>query len=283
MWVANQFLIMSIGGNKIRQNADGDTIDIIHEQKFDAACKLSTSIGPVDEYPFSGPASDRARLRAKLKTCPEQSIDPPEVKVDWTVNGGPSGSNTWTGFEGDVNVAMPDAVGAYNVDFTYTVNDKEKIEVSRKLFVTKASPSRDVNPPRRAWYEKASAWASGQADEAGVLNALLQGLYGYGGSHWRYIDNECAWYEMLGNPAAAACSEANCYSYSDVFSNMAATLGVGGFEPPIVERGSARNGFLTIGAPPSLDPAFKGNAKPLGASAYETVTGSAATVCANAA
>jgi hypothetical protein len=256
-----------VRGNKIRKNAGEDTIDTIYEQKFDAACKVTTSIGPVDEYPFSGTATDRATLRAKLKTCPENSIDPPEVKVDWTVNSGPSGSNNWTGFEGDVNVNMPDKVGAYGVDFSYTVNGKEKIDVSRKLFVTMAAPTRDVDPPRRSSYEKATAWASGQADENTALSALLQSMYGYGKSHWLYVDNKCSWYTMVNDPPS--CSEANCYSYSDVFLSMAGTLGIGGFEPETVERGSASNGFLTKDASPSLDAAFKGNAKPLGSTAYD--------------
>ncbi|MFZ4699390.1 MAG: dockerin type I repeat-containing protein [Candidatus Methylumidiphilus sp.] len=269
-----------IDGNKIRQNTGAATIDVIYQQDFDAACNVSTTIGPVNEYPFSGPATSglfgwstgESKLKAKLKICPENSIDPPEVKADWTMDkGGPGGTKTWTGFENDITIKMPGKVDSYTVDFTYTINGTQNVKVNRKLFVTQATPLASVNPPRLTWYEKATAWASGRSDDTAIIKSVLDGVYGFGGANWRYGYNfvpptgQCNWDQLVANPIS--CNYSDCYVFSDVLDNMTATLGVSGLSPVAV-YGSTGNGFLTAGAP-SLDPAFRGSAKPLGGGAYD--------------
>lgn len=82
--------IQRTAGNRIRENAGAGTIETIYKQSFDAACNVQTDIGPFDEYPFSGPAQSglfgwftgEAKLRTRIKTCPENSIDPPVVKAE---------------------------------------------------------------------------------------------------------------------------------------------------------------------------------------------------------
>ncbi|WP_033194290.1 dockerin type I repeat-containing protein [Methylomonas sp. MK1] len=289
-----------IDGNKIRQNAGSATIDTIYQQDFDAACNVSTRIGPINEYPFSGPAtsglfgwfSGESKLRAKLKTCPENSIDPPEIKAEWTTSGGgPGGTTTWNGFEGDVTVKMPDKVGSYTVDFTYTINGTQTLTASRKLFVTKGSPLATVDPPRLTWYEKATDWASGQSGDDAIIKGVLDGLYSFGGANWRYgycnfvpgaiasrygcinafgvpipVIPKCMWEELLVDPIT--CNYSDCYVFSDVLTHMTATLGVSGLSavPPVTAPGD--NHFITSGSP-SLDPAFRGSAKPLGGGAFD--------------
>ncbi|WP_367155721.1 dockerin type I repeat-containing protein [Methylomonas sp. HYX-M1] len=269
-----------IDGNKIRRNTGAATIDTIYQQDFDAACNVNTTIGPIDDYPFSGPAtsglfgwfSGESKLRAKLKTCPENSIDPPEIEAEWTVSGGgPSASTAWNGFEGDVTVKMPDNVGSYTVDFTYTVNGTQNLTASRKLFVTKATPLGSVNPPRLSWYEKATDWASGQSDEEAIIKAVLDGVYAFGGANWRYGYDfgavpKCSWENLVANPIS--CNYSDCYVFSDVLTGMTATLGISGMSPVPPVTAPGNNHFITTGSP-SLDPAFRGSAKPLGGGAFD--------------
>ena len=260
-------------GIRVRDYASPDTIDTVYEQSFDAACAVSTDIGPYDDYPFSGPATGAgsARLHATLERCPSNPQLAPEVRVDWTIAGTPlTGVATWFGDEGDVDVTMPGSVGTYDVGLIFTVDGKAFPEVHRKLFVTWATPLAQVDPPRLGWYERATSWADGQDTEDTILSELLDGLYGYGGNRWRYGYafggvQRCAWQDLVADPIT--CDYADCHIFSQVFENMAATLGVGGLAWRTPE-GSHRLGFLTSGAA-SLDPAFPGNAKPVGGTTYD--------------
>lgn len=263
------------GANPIRERsyASSATIDTIYEQSFDASCALTTDIGPYDDYPFSGSATPgTARLHATLSTCPASST-PPEVKADWSIAGTSlSGTSTWTGLTGDVDLTMPSAVGAYDVELTFTVDDDAKPAIHRKLFVTKAAPLGAVSPPRLGWYEKATDWASGQSAEDGILTSLLSGLYSYGGGHWRYGYVftpgvlKCTWQDLVEDPIS--CDYADCYVFSEVLQGMAATLGVGGLTAVVPVGAHNPLEFLTNGSP-SLDPAFRGNARPVGAAAFD--------------
>ena len=46
-----------VDGNEIRENTGSKTIKTIYQQEFDAACNITTKIGPIDDYPFSGPST----------------------------------------------------------------------------------------------------------------------------------------------------------------------------------------------------------------------------------
>ncbi len=262
-------------GNKIsvRDYSQTATIDTVYEQSFDAGCNLSAVIDDYDEYPLSGPArklfgllTGTARLRATLENCPCSVLPASEVVVNWEIGGTSlSGVDSWTGSAGDIDLTMPQEVGEYDVELTFNVDGKDLPPIQRKLFVTRRSPLTG-DPPRLGWYEKATGWASGEKDEADILEALLDGLYAFGGANWRYIDpNACHWKELVRDPIA--CDHANCYVFSDVLENMAAVLGVGGLSPE-VPRGSQARGFLTDAAP-SLDPAFPGSAKEIGSTTYD--------------
>ncbi|MCP4659986.1 MAG: DUF11 domain-containing protein [bacterium] len=278
------FKLEPTAGNKIRVRDYGnsDTIDTIYEQSFDADCNLTTDIGDYTEYPFSGRSGiwflwfelipGTARLHATLETCPCNDQITPEVIVKWEIaSASLNGVATWSGNEGDIDLTMPAEVGAYDVELTFTVDGKDYPPINRKLFVTKKSPLAPVNPPRLGWYEKATAWASGKRDEDKILEALLGGLYSFGGEKWRYGYDfgavwRCSWQDLVAADPIT-CDYADCYVFSDVFENMAATLGVGGLsasEP----TGSRGRGFLTA-ATPSLDPAFPGNAQNVLTSKYD--------------
>jgi len=202
-------------GNKIRQNQGNETIDVIYQQGFDVT---ATKVD-FDQFPFSGPAktwvifTGRAKLLATIKTCPENSIsDPLEVIAEWYIcpSNDPSDSNpgvsvprsdcdpriakrhsNWKAFANDFEVDMPDKVGQYTVNFTFTVDGIET-KLSRKLLVTKDSPKTSTTP-RRSWYEKATKWAAGKSDESEIIKSVLDGLYAFAGKKdsggntiWRY-------------------------------------------------------------------------------------------------
>ncbi len=278
------FKLEPTAGNdiRVRDYASSDTIDTIYQQSFDASCSVTTDIGPYDEYPFSGPGGTlrpasgigpfipgSARLHATLKRCPANDHLTPEVKVDWKVAGTSlTGVSSWSGNEGDIDLTMPNAVGDYDVELTFTIDEKSYPAIHRKLFVTWTTPT--LSAPRLGWYEKAVDWAKGQTAEAPILTALLAGEYAFGQANWRYGYSfggvmKCDWQDLVEDPIS--CDYSDCYVFSDVFENMAATLGVGSLAP-ITPLGTHGMGFLTSGAP-SLDDAFPGSAKRFGTSTYD--------------
>ncbi len=265
---------------RVRDYSQSATIDTVYEQSFDAGCNLSAVVDDYNEYPFSGPArkffglfTGTARLEATLENCPCRALPESEVVVEWQIGGTSlSGVDSWTGSEGDINLTMPQEVGAYDVELAFKVDGKSLPTIHRKLFVTRRAPlTWWWRPPRLGWYEKATSWASGKKDEDEILEALVEGLYAFGRTNWQYVDigprdpNFCDWKKLVQDQII--CKRANCYRFSDVLQNMAGVLGVGGLSPR-VPRGSEREGFLTNAAP-SLDPAFPGSAKELGTTTYD--------------
>lgn len=261
-----------VAANPVSSNA-GLAITRIYEQRFDANCNVAEAIGPIAQYPFSGPArkgtgslSGTASLKASLKACPAGSLASPEVVADWEVAGtSQRGSTSWTGTEGVVELTMPPAVGSYDAKLKFSLDNGQSVSVDRRLFVTHKPPT--LASPRLNWYEKGTAWASGQTTETDVVAKVLSGLYGYGNAQWLYgyFPGKCSWDQLMANPLT--CNYADCYVFSDVLSNISGVLGVGGLTPVRV-AGSSGLGFLTTGSP-SIDPKFRGNARPLGGVAYD--------------
>lgn len=261
-----------VAGNPVHANDTGAAITRIYEQRFDAACNVTEAIGPpLARYPFSGPmltgagGTGSAQLRAKIKACPEGSLGEPEVTADWSIAGtSRRGSKTWTGDNGVVELLMPGTVGAYDAQLQFTLDSGQTVSATRRLYVTRKAPL--VPTPRAHWYEKGTAWAAGQSAEDAIFGRVLSGLYGYGNASWKYYDtNACSWADLMAEPLR--CATANCFIFSDVLQNIAGVLGVGG-ATAVTELGTRSKGFLTTGSP-SLDPRFPGNAKPLGATAYD--------------
>ncbi|MCP5126090.1 MAG: hypothetical protein H6973_10835 [Gammaproteobacteria bacterium] len=263
--------------NPIRQNSSNDLINVIYKQTADASCNIQEDIGPIDEYPFSGPSesgwfgfgSGEAKVRTKVEPCPVGSLPDPEITLKWSIAGTSlQGTETWSGLEGEATITMPSAVGAYNVTFEYTVDGETLPTVTRKLYVTKRSPT--LSAPRLSWYKHATSWASGLSDETSILRNLLSGLYGYGQANWRYGYDfgsavKCTWEDLAADPIS--CNYADCYVFSEVFENMAGTLGISGLSSRS-PQGAHNRGFVTTGSP-SLDPAFPGSARPFVGGAYD--------------
>ena len=274
-----------IAGNQIKQNgAAGALINIIYQQEFDADCTVKTKIGDFDQYPFSGPSKEKgffstsageAKLRTRIKICPENSIKPPDVEAKWTIGGTSlKGQTSWKGFEGDMTLAMPDVIGTHSVDLNYSINGKQNLSTNRKLLVTKYSPTFWFTTPQRSWYEKAVSWANGESVDAKIIDKVLSGSYGFGNKNWRYGYRfgsviRCGWDNLVDDPIT--CNYADCYVFSDVLENMSAVLGVGGLSSVQVNGsgGGFFGGEFVTNISSSIDPAFKGNAKPLGTASYD--------------
>lgn len=259
-----------LAGNPIRSLAN-TPITKIQEQTFDANCAITTTIGPFRQYPFSGPAltgaggAGTAKLRAKIKVCPADSIQPPKVDAEWSIPGTTNkGTTSWTGLEGNVEYRMPDKVGAYEAEMKLTLDNGQVINANRKLFVTKRAPL--VADPRINWYELGTTWASGQTDEATIVSRVADGEYAYGTANWRYgyFPGKCNWQQLVDQPIT--CNYSDCYVFSDVLQNISGTLGVGGLSA-IQVLGRNSMGFITDGSP-SIDPAFRGNTRQLGTVPY---------------
>ena len=263
-----------VAGNAVASNS-GTAITKIQEQTFDANCNVTTPIGPIEQYPFSGPAltgaggAGSAKLKATIKACPEGSLKPPEVTADWAVDGtAQKGTLNWSGLVGTVELNMPAAVGTYTATLKLKLDNGQDVSATRRVFVTRKAPL--VVDPRINWYEKGTQWASGQTDENPIVSKVVSGLYGYGNANWRYAYRfgaavKCDWNELMNDPIS--CNYSDCYVFSDVLDNIAGTLGVGSLAPITLE-GTHRRGFLTTGSP-SLDPAFRGSARPLGSAVYD--------------
>lgn len=262
----------------IRQNSSNDLINVIYKQTADAGCTLTEEIGPIEAYPFSGPSesglfgwfSGETKIRTKIEPCPAGSLPAsPEVALTWSIAGTSlQGTETWSGLEGEATITMPSLVGAYNVTFEYRVDGEVVPAVTRKLYVTKRSPT--LSAPRLSWYKHGTSWASGLSDETTILRNLLGGLYTYGQANWRYgydfgFATKCGWEDLVADPIT--CNYSDCHVFSEVFENIAGTLGISGLSSRRPE-GAHKRGFVTTGSP-SLDPAFPGSARPFVGGAYD--------------
>jgi Dockerin type I domain len=264
--------------NPIRKNSSNDLIKEIYKQTADAGCNIKEDIGPIDEYPFSGSSVSgwdpgEAMIRTKIEPCPAGSLsNTPEVVLKWSIAGTSlQGTVMWSDLEGEAAIRMPSLVGEYNVKFEYTVDGEALPDpVTRKLYVTKSVPI--VIAPRLSWYKLGTSWASGLNEETTILRNLLGGLYNYGQANWRYgyhfvsAIERCRWEDLAADPIT--CNYSDCHIFSQVFQNIAGTLGIAGFSSPVITKGAQGTGFVTTGSP-SLDPAFPGNARPFAGGAYD--------------
>jgi hypothetical protein len=266
-----------ISGNPVRSDDGARLIKKIQEQAFDAKCNVTTTIGPIEDYPFSGAAltatdgPGSAKLKAKIKACPEGSLKSPEVTAKWSVEGTPrQGTLTFSGLEKEIEFSMPQAVGAYTVGLKLMLDNGQVLDATRRLYVTRKTPGAAAGEPRIHWYKKGTEWASGEIGETQIIEKVLGGLYAYGGTRWIYAEDGpriCRWDELMNKPPLA-CAAANCYVFSDVLQNISGALGVSGLIPVRVLGANAPAPFLTA-ASPSLDPAWPGNARLLGTSTYD--------------
>jgi predicted outer membrane repeat protein len=272
---ATSFELTVTSGNPIRVNDwfSSALIQTIYRESFDELCNGTLSGYDIASYPFSGAAGHEVVLRARFSNCGSEPAFSSAVNVAWRIQGTSlAGIEQWTGPEGYIHVAVPDVIGSYTVEFEFSIDQGVLWTLARRLLVTKgpALPYDDVVGVRRlSWYERAVEWASGisvNATDGEFMSALLDGLYDYGSTHWRYrrpgFTVGCSYSDypfptyqkLLADPSVALCNEGICYDFSAVLETVAATLGIGG----LVDHPVDRRRFLTVKSP-SLDPIFPGN------------------------
>ncbi len=289
---ALKLTIPAANTNQIRVNdrTKDDLISTIYEETFDPDCDLTPVIGPIDEYPFSGPAKKQVKLGVEISLCQAHAAFPATVRVDWEIAGTQlkDHADLQTSQPQWFEITMPDKIGTYMVKLKLTSDNFAPVTIERKLFVTFAAPVTDAlfdGAPRRVWYERAIEWAVSSADqkEDPLLEAVVKGfysfgraklLYGYcfGGtvdmntgvcmnprSNPDYVDSgKCGWDQLLAVENDTDCNYSDCHIFSQSFQGAAETLGIAGLQQEVI-RGSNGVGFITT-TDRSLDSNFKGTA-----------------------
>lgn len=248
-----------VGGNKIREIAN----DEIWEQEFNGSCALNNLIVDFDDLPFSAPLSKKVRLETTIGSCPAAS-EQPEVKCNWSIVGTmTSGTSSFMGWTGNIEITAPDKVGIYTVKLDYLITGADgritNKSINRKLFVTKNSSLRTGSGiAKLKWFEKACEWAEGENDEIKIVDKLLASEYSYGNANWKYRYPKGTWQELADDTGSGF---ADCFVFSDLLENLAKVLGISGMRS-VTEYGSRSRGFITVAGSPSLDPLFPGSARP---------------------
>ena len=264
-----------VSGNPIKVNdLNSDAlIKTIYDEVLDVDCQATAPGYDFEQYPFSGVANREVILHARLAGCPSGSLVSPTIRVHWSIADTLlEGTEQWTGLEGDLHVTMPDAIGAYTVSFDFAVDGASPKTVTRRLLVTRRTPANLLGPggthpaffpPRISWYERAVEWASGMpasADDATVVTSLLQGLYAFGRTHWRYgwgggcYGSVFLFQDLLAGTCPV--DSAICHDFKNVLLVTAFTLGI----DSLVQAAYPGGGLVTVKSA-SIDPYFPGNAQ----------------------
>lgn len=263
-----------VAGNPIKVNdlASDALIETIYDEVLDADCQATAPGYDLAWYPFSGVANREVILHARLAGCPSGSFVSPKIRVHWSIADTLlEGTEQWTGLEGDLQVTMPDAIGAYTVSFDFAVDGASPKTVTRRLLVTRRTPANVLGPggthpaffpPRISWYERAVEWDSrmpASADDAAVVTSLLQGLDAFGRTHWRYgWGGGCSGSDFLFQDLLAGTCPVDgaiCHDFKNVLLVTAFTLGI----DSLVQAGYS-GGLVTVKSA-SIDPYFPGNAQ----------------------
>ncbi len=241
------------------------------------------------------------QLECSWSVAPNRSQDPScrcndQASASGCANIRPAqGTFTATGWEGNVTLDVPGAIGRYELALSCKVDGVDAPEIRQPLYLNRATPMQWVSPPPVDWYERGVCAAEGLASgtsEVEVLEVLVDGLYRYGQRNWRYGyakrlsdaggsyefpaagGNEtysvppaelicygesyckCHWQGLASG--TSRCNFADCYNFSKTLHAISATMGVGGLVP-VVERGERNSGYLTPPSARSVDPKFTGN------------------------
>lgn len=189
-----------------------------------------------------------------------------------------AGSATIEGSGGMLGVTLPPRTGVYELSLQCTAADGAAVmpPTTVALYATYGKPLFLAAEPAESLYRLGASWGCGfrtDAPETDVLVRMLDGLYHHGRQHWRYGSfdppaqsayepydegggwTSCPWQALA---TGDACNFADCYEFSQVFEHVAATHGIGVFEP-VADIGARAGGFLTRDGSQALDPGFPGN------------------------
>ncbi len=179
---------------------------VIFSRYLDAACEpLITDEADGEPSVLVGTRATEIALSASILGC-RRSAEP-AVHCSWEIrpeadpdpscrkNGGgasSTGDASWHGWEGVLSLALPELTGPYELDLVCRIEGEgteSEERVTRSLYVTWGEPLAAFSPPPAEWYARAACWAAGLGDgdtEADVLSSVREGLYRWGGAHWRY-------------------------------------------------------------------------------------------------
>ena len=273
----------------------GVSYDDYFTQTIDGACRVtSTTSGDLS---IAAPVGSTATLDIAVEGCGTAGTLP-KMSCSWEATprgacsptgratGVASGQVEWSGADHEASLTLPARTGLYDLTLSCKVDGGADLfePLRSTLYVTYREPLFMALPAQSSHYERAATWGCGfprETSEAEVLKQMLNNQFEYGRENWRYGSfdpppnpqhkslwipyNEgtkevpwysCPWQALVegDNP----CNFADCYEFSQVFERVAATMGIGVFEP-IADVGENSRGFTTFPGASALDPKFAGN------------------------
>lgn len=202
-------VVVAEGGVSVRETEDGVLYAPILNESCLSADEPSTS-------PLAGTLSTSISLEVSVVACGQAAEAPePEVTCDWTLQptslgdyqsslvgftgaqscGEPrgstfSGSQSWKGFSGRVDLSVPDEVAIHELTLSCMIQgETSNPTLKTSLFSVYSEPLTVVSPPKASWFALSACWGSGLRSgdsENDVLKALVQGIHSYGQQLWHY-------------------------------------------------------------------------------------------------
>lgn len=188
------------GFHPVRDLDDG----LLFGRYFDGDCQ------PIDAELSDAETSDGAALAGTVGGEVVLQVDvlgcrrskPPRTRCQWRIEPvddpicpaaddkvAESGQGEWSDWRGRLVLELPERTGVYQLTLRCTLDGDSDEELRWPVYITLGEPLVPFSPPAPAWLARAACWGAGfgaEADEDAVLAALHQGLYRYGGRHWRY-------------------------------------------------------------------------------------------------
>lgn len=247
-----------------------DVSDPVWQTSFASSpeCGVNT---PSRQEPLAGGFSGAGpTLHVQLEACPANPAYTPRVDWKWTIPATPGASQqtrsgTFNGLAGDIPLTLPRAVGKTRVDLEFSIYDNfgdlvtaDRVKQTASVDVYVGVGAALGLPPKKAWLDKVTTWASGATTTQQAAQKLVAGIYGNGG--WLYRDPGLPWQPLIDGTG----TNGNCFTMSNLWKASMDMLGAGGSNVAQT-RGSTNRGFLTkTSHRQSFDPGQAGNAHPQG-------------------
>ena len=171
----------------------------------------------------------KTRVGVDAGSFPDEELT---VKYEWWIPGtGQAGDGQFSvnasNQEGEFAVSMPASVGKYSLETSFEILDEKgrqinQQDISQTLYAT-LDESLFPSAPEVVWVDQGTFWAEGATDAEQVAQAVYDSVYA---SQWAYRDigagGTSDWRQLVDGSAAAG----NCYTFSNVWSNVCRVLGV---------------------------------------------------------
>jgi hypothetical protein len=275
--------IRVLGGNEIF----GNPKSVLLDRAFGPGCTLPQA----ELRPLAASLGANVRLQLRMIGCP-QGGPPPEFSCQAKVDG-LSSEVTFKGWGKHLlPLPLPQLTGQSKVEISCQAAGQPTGPLPPSvLYLTFQPPLKMVSPPYEDWYRQATSWGAGldaQTKEDKALAKMVDGLYMYGQSHWRYgycqIEGancvfppggpavprstpdlecfpeyhvcRCTWEGLV--KQGGTCNFGDCFMFSDTLQYIAAVMGICGLSDLQV-TGNRNQGLATLAGIRSFDPDFPGN------------------------